>query len=160
MIIPEKKQYVIDTCILLSYFQNIFKISSYNITSNVSQIFDDVFSATNNQKTIYHLIISCISFVEIHEKWCTTEEQTKKIYCEVFKPICECENIHICPIDNEIFMNTLRIQGFDFENHDKFIVGTAVTYKCPLISTDSNIQNFAKTHNELTLYREYNSVFP
>ncbi|MFZ2631813.1 MAG: hypothetical protein WA081_00670 [Desulfosalsimonadaceae bacterium] len=85
--------------------------------------------------------IPSIVFIEIFDKWLTSEEFSKKFYYDVFIQLKESPNIEIRPIDREVLENLIYIGGTlkDHDLHDKLILATAMTLEAPLITIDGAI---------------------
>lgn len=134
------KRYVLDTNILLAYFNQVFN-SMQKLSPVVHKILD---SAIQNSETPNRLSIPSIVFIEIYEKWLNSDELYRKFFYEVYTPICDSPNIEIRSIDREILEN---IQNFDglmrsHDLHDKIVLASAVALNCTLITTDSIIKDY------------------
>ncbi|PHS11059.1 MAG: hypothetical protein COA78_10435 [Blastopirellula sp.] len=137
--------YVTDTVGLINYFHETFSRSS-SISASTRRIYDKAFSTSEGS---VRLSIPSVVFVEIHEKWCRTEEFSRKFYYNVFKRVCDSPNIEVKPIDREVLENLLRIRGSleDHDLHDKLILASAMMLDCPLITCDSEIIKFNDEFN-------------
>jgi predicted nucleic acid-binding protein len=135
--------YIIDTTSLISYFHNIFEVSSV-ISKNSIDIIEKGFNGE------LKLIIPSIVFIEIFCKWYLTQEKIERIRYEMFLNIKDQEKIHICPIEIEVLQNVAIIAGINsdikFDNHDKQVLATAMMYSCPLITSDKKIMKFVKKY--------------
>jgi len=137
-----KDNYVLDTNSLISYFRDIFKVSS-TISQQALNIIDDAF---NNSK--YKIIIPSIVFIELFKKWYKDEEFLAKIRYDIFQFLRDKENIAILGIDREVLENLILLNNiqFNFDNHDKLILATAMVYQYSLISSDGRIAAYNNTN--------------
>ncbi|MDY6904040.1 MAG: hypothetical protein SWH61_05075 [Thermodesulfobacteriota bacterium] len=99
--------------------------------------------------TNIRLSIPSVVFIEIHEKWLTTEEFLRKFYYEVYSKLIQSDNIEIKPIDREVLENLINLDGVlsDHDLHDKIILASAMTLDSPLITTDIDIINCVSEFN-------------
>lgn len=139
------KLYVADTNAIISYFKCAFGVSS-TISEKGLKI---IGYALDNSPNEVRLCIPSVVFVEIYEKWFTTEEFAKKVFYEVYQPILQSPNIEIKPIEDEVLENVIKIDGKmkEHEMNDKLILASAMMLNCPLITSDTVIIDYVKTHN-------------
>ncbi|WP_299824846.1 PIN domain-containing protein [uncultured Pontibacter sp.] len=141
-----KNKIVLDTNSLISYFSHIF-----NVPKTISKSgLDIIDKAINHSK--FNLIIPSIVFVEIFHKWFKDAELAAEIRLEIYELIRGKDNIAILEIDKEVLEKFIIIDNiqFNFDNHDKIILATAMVHNCPLITSDSRIR----------IYNESNNVIP
>lgn len=136
-------QHVCDTNSIIWYFEDVFGEAS-KLSTRAKTIINQAFQ-TNSQ---IRLTIPSIVFIEIHAKWCTTEEQAAKIVYEVYEPIKDCENIAIREINSEVLQNLLRISGSltTHDLHDKIVLANAMMLNCPLLTSDGTIIKYVAEH--------------
>jgi PIN domain nuclease of toxin-antitoxin system len=132
--------YVTDTNSLISYFDHVFKQRTY-LSSKAKWIIRQAF---DNPYGDVRLSIPSVVFIEIFEKWLKDEEFAAMFYYEVYKLIVDAPNIEIRPIEREVLEHLMQIGGIltKHEVHDKIILASAMTLKCPLISTDHMIISY------------------
>ena len=139
-----KELYVVDTNAIIATFPDVFH-RTHNYSPNIirkikSAIFDD-FSRIR-------ISIPSVVFLELHDKFCKSEEITSKIFYEVFFPIKDSNFIEIRSLDKELIEIVLQLDGVltNHDMHDKIIYSTAVILNCCLISSDSVLkENNLKT---------------
>jgi PIN domain nuclease of toxin-antitoxin system len=135
------KLYVIDTTSLISYYSNIFQVSS-KISKKALKIIENVIKNTSYDK----ISIPSIVFVEIFKKWFINEEFKSKFYYEIYTQIVNNPNIEIKPIEREVLEKMLIIDKTRVkENHDRIILASAMMLECPLITSDDNIIDYVIT---------------
>jgi hypothetical protein len=141
-------RYVIDTCAVISYFEDIFKGNS-SISGDSLNIIDLAFSSSE-----ILLVFPSTVFIEIYAKWFANDERKAAIISEVYLRIKARENMEIRPLDRETLENFCLItdieNDFNFDNRDKQILAVAMTLECPLITSD----------NRLIRYNERKKVIP
>lgn len=134
-------RYTIDTTAVISYFINTFEGAEPQLSKASLQIIDSAFRDTN-----IILYFPSIIFLEIFSKWFRDEELASKIRSNVYIPITSQENFAIEPLDREVLENFIKIQdiepGWNFDNHDKQILATAMKYQTPLITSDERIARY------------------
>jgi len=134
--------FVIDTTAIISFFSDIFedkpKISQRGL--------DIIREALYSQSTSIRVVLPSIVFVELHEKWCISEEISKRIYYEIFVRCNVAPNIEIASMEKEVLLNFVRIDDEieNLENHDKIIVATAMMHNAPIITNDPKIIKYAR----------------
>lgn len=132
--------YVVDTCALISYFENVFEQES-SISDESIKIIDRAFHGMETK-----LIFPSTVFVELCLKWFKTEEMAKKVEIEVFRRIQGRGNMEIQPFDTVVLQSFIRIRNIErnhnFDNHDKQILAAAMAMNCPLISSDKRIRRY------------------
>lgn len=127
--------YVVDSCAMISYFEDILDGANVSISNQSLELIDRAFYSNDIK-----LIFPVVTFIELFEKWFKTEESTKKIYSEIYLRIYNQENMEIQPLDKEILENFAMItdieQNHNFDNHDKQVLASAMSMQCPLITSD------------------------
>ena len=138
------QHYVIDTCSLISYFNRVFD-ESQKISTRARRIIGQAFHSFPQD---VKLSIPSIVFVEIFEKWITTDEFAAKFHYEVFQLVIQSPNIEIKPIEREVLDNLLLIGDSmsGHEIHDKIILASAMMLDCPLITIDTKIIDYVDKH--------------
>ena len=138
------QRYVIDTCSLISYFNRVFE-DSQKLSTRAQRIIGRAFHSFPED---VKLSIPAVVFVEIFEKWITTNEFAAKFHYEVFQLVVQSPNIEIKPIEREVLDNLLLIGDSmsDHEIHDKIILASAMMLNCPLITIDTKIINYVDEH--------------
>jgi hypothetical protein len=133
--------YVIDTVCLIYAFSEVFAQGN-RLSGPVSSIIERALASSTDVR----LSIPSVVFLELFEKWCINDEMSRRIYYEVFVPIRTSESIEIRPIDREVIETLPVIRGnlARHEIHDKIILASAITLKCPLISVDGAIREFVQ----------------
>ncbi len=137
--------FVLDTNALIAYFDEVFEQSltlSYSVRALIN-------SALTSSPSNTKISIPSVVFIEIFEKWLRTEEMISKFHFRVFKVIEQSPNIEIRSIEQETIEN-LTLIGDELANHeihDKLILASAMTLKCPLITSDKPIRDYVKTHD-------------
>jgi len=132
--------YVLDTNGLIAYFSQVFqqpKRLSTNVHSLVSE-------ALYSRTTSVRLTIPSVVFVEIFEKWLTTNSILRQFYYEVFLAVQDSPNIEIRAIEMEVLEALLGI-GAELEDHDihdKIILASALALKVQLITSDSALRSY------------------
>lgn len=140
--------FVLDTNSLISYFSDIFDIAS-SVSSHAIGIIHRAFV----DDPLVRLSIPSVVFVEIFEKWFTSEEFCRKFLVEVFHPIRSAPTIEIKSIDQEVLENfiTLDDRVVNLENHDKIILACAMMLNCPLITCDPKMIEYVEKHRVIPL---------
>ena len=136
--------FVLDTNAIIETFPNTFHRGS-NISRNTSK---KIKSAIFENSSINRISIPSVVFLEIHDNFCKTEEQTRQIFYDIYLPIKESENVEIRSIDKELLEIYSSLDGV-LENHDtndKLIMANAIMLKCTLISNDPILH----TYNSIT----------
>lgn len=97
------------------------------------------------------LSIPSIVFIEIYRKWFTSEEFSREFFYEVFIKLKSSPNIEIRAIDREILENLLLVTGqlSNHDLHDKIVVASAISLKCPVISFDEKVIQFVNNECQL-----------
>lgn len=148
-----KNRYVIDTNALITYFHDAcFQYS--NLNCNTAALSPTVVSAISRALASYEtdvlISIPSIAFIEIYEKWLTSNEFAHRFYYTVFVPIKQSPNIEVRSVDKEVLLNLKHVSGV-LENHDlndKLVVASAITLCSPLITSDRAIQRFASQNSD------------
>lgn len=149
MTIPSK--FIIDTCAIIAYFHEIFS-DNKRLSAEIEEVVRLAIEHTSVwHRSPYQLIVPIISFIEIRDKWCISEERTREIYYEVFKPFYDSDNVSICPFELPILRRAIAIDKGEcsFDNHDKFIIATALEYEVPLITSDTEIRKYQPANGNL-----------
>ncbi len=137
--------YILDTCAIISYFKDIFN-DDKDISSEIRSEISVALQNSIYQPSPVRLIVPSMAFIEIRDKWCTSDEIREKIRCEVFIPLSQSENIHICPFEEDILKRALFLDKHDcnFDNHDRYFVATTLEYGHPLITSDIEILKYRR----------------
>jgi hypothetical protein len=137
-------RYVADTTSIISYFSDVFRRPP-KISEKALRIIDSSF----NGNTV--LIIPSIVFIEIFKKWFSSEERSNQIRYEVYERIKAQPNIEIKPLEQEVLENFIAITDiepdYNFDNHDKQVLASAMMLQAPLITSDTNIIRYNKRKN-------------
>ena len=138
------RRYVTDTHCIIWYFCEVFE-QTQSLSSRVRSIMSEALSRTPRD---VRLSIPSIVFVEIFDKWLREEELAAKFHYRVFLPILESPNIEIKPIEREVLETLVTVGGIltNHDVHDKIIVASAIMLRCPLITIDPKITQFARGH--------------
>lgn len=140
------KRYTIDTTALISYFIDEFKGAEAQISAKSLSIIRNAFNDPN-----IILYFPNVVFLEIFSKWFRDEECAQRIKSKVYIPICNQDNFAIEPFDREVLENFIKIRniehGWNFDNHDKQILATAMKFNTPLITSDERIIRYNKRNN-------------
>ena len=138
-------RYVLDTSGLIAYFDEIFP-KSKRLSEHANSLISE---ALYSRGTPIRLTVPSIAFVEVFEKWLTTEEILRRFYYEAYLPIEESPNIEVRGIDEEILHALISIgEPLDHhEIHDKLIVACAVVLDCHLITSDEAVAAYVDSHN-------------
>lgn len=141
-----RKLYVIDTCALISFFDDVFaSADGYEGSPKLSRRTTNLIrEAIHSVATEVRLSIPTVVFLEIYEKWLRSEEFCRHFFFEVFTPLRSSENIEIHPTDREVLENLLRIQGAlrDHDLHDRLILASAMALSAPLITFDMKVIDY------------------
>lgn len=134
------KMYVVDTTALVSYYSDVFELDC-KISEDAISIIE---SGIINEEV--KLIIPNVVFVEIFAKFFFKEEMKARIIAEVFKPLKEKHNIAFMPLEREVLENFIQIvdieAAYNFDNHDKQVLATAMMFNCPLITSDRRLYRY------------------
>jgi PIN domain nuclease of toxin-antitoxin system len=134
------KIFVVDTCALISFYQEVFGESS-SISYKSLKIIERAF-LDNDIKLIFPSIV----FIELFRLYFKTKEIATQIKYEVLNPISEQENMQIRSFDKESLEKFIQItdieSNYNFDNHDKQILATAMVMNCPLITSDLRIKRY------------------
>lgn len=135
-------RFVVDTTSVISYFSDVFGESS-QISQHALNLIDKAF----HEDSIL-LIFPSIIFVEIFKKWFINEEEAAKIRIEVLERIKNRGNMEIKPLEKEVLENFIKIQdiepNYNFDNHDKQVLASAMMLQCPLITSDLRLIRYNK----------------
>ncbi len=135
------KKYTIDTTAIISYFIDEFRGANAQISKKNLEIIENAFHDPN-----IILYFPSVVFLEIFSKWLFDEESAQRIKSKVFIPIYLQENFAIEPFDREVLENFIKIdnieKGWNFDNHDKQILATAMKFNTPLITSDVNVKRY------------------
>lgn len=127
---------VLDTCAIISFYQDTFRESS-TISNRGLALIQKV--VDGNLKAI----VPSIVFIELFDLYSNRQEILKKIRYEVFIPLKSYENVEIRPLDKEVLSVMLTfddlLEGEKFDNHDKQILSCAVVMNCSLVTSDNKI---------------------
>lgn len=149
----KKVRYVIDTNGIISFFSEIFRCSPrYDNSPSISQnTINIIKEALSPQEGAVLLSVPSVIFIEIYEKWLSSEEFKSKFWYEVFTPLKQSPNIEIRAIDQEILENLLSVGGTlkQHDLHDKIVVAAAITLECSIITTDTKIMKFVKNEQNI-----------
>lgn len=129
--------FVLDTCAIISYFQNVFN-EPPSISSKSLRLIEKAFTYSEIK-----MIVPSIVFIELYKLYFNSEETAKKISYEVFFPIKEAVNFEIRSFDRDALIKFIAIidieQNHKFDNHDKQILAVAMDMNCPLVTSDNRI---------------------
>lgn len=149
-----RELYVIDTCAVISFFDDVFvHASGYagspRLSNRATGIIDE---AVNSGWTQIRLSVPSVVFIEIYEKWLRTEEFCRRFFYDVFEPLRKSANVEIRPTDREVLEKLLCIGGklADHDLHDRLVLASAMALGAPLITTDAAV----------TAYVNENTVIP
>jgi len=135
-------RFVVDTTSLISYFSGVFGESS-QISQHALNLIDRAFYEDS-----ILLIFPSIVFVEIFKKWFVSEAKAAQIRFEVLERIKNRGNMEIKPLEREVLENFIKIQDiepkYNFDNHDKQILASAMMLQCPLITSDLRLIRYNK----------------
>jgi len=138
-------RFVVDTTSLISYFSEIFEQPS-QISDNAIKLIDRAFYEDS-----IILIFPSVVFVEIFIKWLANEEKVAQIRFDVFEKIKSRGNMEIKPLEREVLENFIKIQDinkkYNFDNHDKQILASAMMLQCPLITSDQRLIRYNNQKN-------------
>ena len=141
-----RELYVIDTCALIAFFDDVFKHAvGYDGSPALSnQVTKIIAEAINSGGTHIRLSIPSVVFIEIYEKWLITEEFCRMFFFEVFNPLRQSPNVEIRSTDREVLERLLSIgsplEGHDL--HDRLILASAIALESPLITTDEDVTEY------------------
>ncbi len=142
----EKKRYVIDTNGLISFFAGVFDDApGFDGSPSISQkARNAIQEAVSPSEGGVLLSVPSVVFIEIYEKWLRSEHFLRKFFYEVFTPLKQSPNVEIRATDQEVLENLLNVDGCLAEHdlHDKIVVASAMTLKCPIITVDHKIIEF------------------
>ena len=132
--------YVCDTCALIEFFGGVFR-TSCGLSNRAYQIIDE---AVNNRIGDIRLSVPSTVFLEIFDKWLTDEESVRRFYYEVFIRLRESPNVEIKPIERDVIVHLLELDGAmeGHDMHDKIILASAMMLECSLITSDKVIRTF------------------
>ena len=138
-------RYVVDTCAIISYFNNVFKKADTNTLSDqVRQLID--WSLLEQRDII--LVLPSAIFVEIYYKWFRNEEEQERIRYEVYEVLKKSKNVEIKPMIKDTFYELVNILEANvpanFDNHDKQVLATSMELQAELITSDSKLSLFVK----------------
>ena len=141
--------YVVDTTTIISYYHEIFKQES-----KINRKYLSLITQAFNSYSKIRIIIPSIVFIEIFEKWCKREEESRCIYSEIFSPINDAANFEISPLQSEVLKNFISIDDsvINLENHDKIIVATSLMHECPIISDDPKIKRYMNSYSGIPVF--------
>ena len=141
-----RKLYVIDTCCLIAFFDEIFQFApnyegSQELSSKTKTI---ITQAIFSETTDIRLSIPSIVFIEIYEKWLRSEEFSRRFFYEVFSVLKQSDNIEIRPIDREVLEALIDIDGIlkNHDLHDKIVLASAIILESFLITTDTDVIDY------------------
>ena len=93
--------FVIDTCALIDYFNNVFGVDR-TLSQRACRLIEQ---ALTDAPSYVKLSIPSVVFIEIFEKWLTNEEFTAKFRYEVFERIVNSPNVEINVMVRRILNN-------------------------------------------------------
>lgn len=138
-------RFVVDTTSLISYFSEIFE-EPPKISPTALKIIDKAF-----RESTPLLIFPSIVFIEIYKKFFLNEEKAAQIRIEVFERIRQRENMEIKPLEKEVLENFVKIvdiePDYNFDNHDKQVLASAMMLQCPLITSDTRLIRYNRRKN-------------
>lgn len=142
------ERYVIDTNSLIFSNAQIFDQDLQHLSEASINIIRNAMFDLNSH---YRITIPSVVFTEIHKLFFHSEEFIKKFFYEIFKPITDSAFLEIREIDKEVLEWTIKIESIlsDHEINDKIIVASAIALESPLITTDTEIQDFARENPDL-----------
>lgn len=125
---------------IIYFFENVFHEKNM-LSEKANSI---VASALLSRNTDIRLSIPSVVFIELFDKWLTTEEFVKQFHYEIFYPITQSPNIEVKPIEREVIENLICIGGTlqNHDLHDKIVLASAMMLSCPLITTDPELISF------------------
>lgn len=134
------ERYVVDTVAIIRYFEDVFEQEA-KLSRKASRIIEQALVYPSSRM---RLSIPSIVFVEIFEKWLSSEEFGARFYYEVFLPISRSPSVEIRSIDKEVLENVTKIGGVlaSHDLHDKIVVATAIALECPIITSDGKIETY------------------
>lgn len=134
------KQIVLDTCAVISYFDEQFGAGSTISRKGL----DIVEEALESLHTPYRLLIPSIVFVEIMDKWFINEERQSQLYFNVFTRLVNCDNVAIRPLSCETLyiLSTLHGSLHRHDLHDKLIVSVALEMDAFLMTSDGPVKTY------------------
>lgn len=142
-------RYVVDTSALISYFPELFK-EEPSISKKSLDIINNGFYIKEVK-----LIFPSTVFIELFNKWFTSDENAEKIKIEIYYRIKSQENMEIQPFDKELLENFILItdieKNHNFDNHDKQILAAAIALQCPLITSDMSLKRYNRLKNVIPL---------
>lgn len=129
-----RRLYVCDTNSIIFFFSEVFQQQN-KLSDRACRIIREGIWAANSD---VRLCIPSVVFVEIFEKWLTTEEFLRRFFFEVFVPLKQSENVEIRGIDRETLECLATIDGLlaNHEMHDKLVYSAAIALECDIITTD------------------------
>lgn len=144
----QNRRFIIDTVGIISYFHDIFDVSS-RLSYRAMKIIDDALSYRNSI-----LIVPSVVFVEIFDKWftggsATADEFQARCRFEILERLRSLPNVEIRGVDAEVLHTYTRLHDIanELENRDRLILATAIVLDSPLITVDSQITRFVNVHN-------------
>jgi predicted nucleic acid-binding protein len=141
-----RKLYVIDTCCLIAFFEEIFKYApNYEGSQELSSKSKSIITqAIYSKTTDIRLSVPSVVFIEIYEKWLRTEEFSRTFFYEVYSVLTQSDNIEIRPIDREILEALIDINGIlkDHDVHDKIVLASAIILESFLFTTDKDVIDY------------------
>lgn len=137
------EKYTIDTNCIISFFNSEFEGANCSVSSKALDVLERAFIDSSIK-----IFIPSIVFIEIYSKWFKDEESAQRIRSNVFLPIFNQENFAIEELDKEVLENFVKItdieKGWNFDNHDKQILATAMKHQTVLITSDERIIRYNK----------------
>lgn len=141
-----RKLYVIDTCCLIAFFDEVFHYApnyegSQKLSSKTKAIINH---AIYSKTTDVRLSVPSVVFIEIYEKWLRTDEFSRMFFHEVYSVLKQSDNIEIRSIDREVLAKLIEIDGIlkNHDLHDKIVLASAIILESPLITTDTDVINY------------------
>lgn len=135
---------MLDTNSIISYFSNIFN-EKCCISDRAISLIERAFNKEGNIR----ISIPSICFVEIYNKFCTSEEILANIKYEIFSRIRMCDYFEIRECSDELFEHFIELDDKieNLENHDKLVLSTAIELDASLITSDMKIASYVDKSN-------------
>jgi predicted nucleic acid-binding protein len=88
-------------------------------------------------------------FIELFEKWATSEEKLAQIKSLVVEPLVNSPNIEVRPLDLEVLEELLRLREIEphLDNHDMIVIASAIILEADLVTSDQKLADLAKKIN-------------
>lgn len=138
------KRYVADTCAIISAFPLGFAGAPPSISSSsIDLLLEPVHSSYTNLR----LIVPSMVFVEIMEKWATTEESRSRLMYEVYFPLFNADHVSIQPVSEETLdsLSYINVHLQDHDLNDRLILAAALEFEADIITSDVVIGDFLRS---------------